>query len=106
MIDKIEDIICKELGMNPIAIHVKDRTKEIKETRQIIMFFARKMTKQSFGQIAGYFNLDHTSAIHARKTIQNYIDTDISFSKQISFYESKLKILTINKTLNYTNILH
>ena len=103
MISKIENIVCIGEGLDPSEIHVKDRYNEIKEVRQIIMYFARKMTNKSWKLIAGYFNLDHSTGMHSFKTIQNLIDTDRQFRERMIRHENRLKAIKIDKMVNIAN---
>lgn len=97
MISNIENIICIGEGVTPHEIHCKSRNGELKETRQIIMYFARKMTSMSWSQIAGYFDLDHATAMHAYNTIQNLIDSDRNFRLKMKAHEIRLKAIKIEK---------
>jgi hypothetical protein len=97
MIEQIESIICVGEGVSPQEIHCKSRNGELKETRQIIMYFTRKMTKMSWAQIAGYFDLDHATAIHAERIISNFIKTDRIFKEKMKRHEIRLKTINIEK---------
>lgn len=97
MIEQIESIICIGEGVTPTEIHCKSRNGELKETRQIIMYFSRKMTNMSWKQIASYFNLDHATAMHSYNTIQNFIQSDKKFKQKIKMHETRLKTINIEK---------
>ena len=93
MIGKIEAIVCQGEKFEPEEIHVPCRDLAIKETRQIIMYFAKKETKMTLKAIGGYFKLDHATAGHAIKTIGNYVDTDSIFRDKIRAYQTKINEL-------------
>ena len=93
MIEKIEVLICAGEGFLPSEIHVISREKAIKETRQIIMYFAKKETKMTLKAIGRFFKQDHATASHAIKTIGNYIDTDSVFREKIRVYQTKINEL-------------
>lgn len=93
MISKIEAIVCEGEGFEPSHIHNHCRDLELKEARQIIMYFAKKETKMTLKAIAGYFNQDHATASHAIKTVGNYIDTDSVFREKIRLYQTKINEL-------------
>ena len=97
MMQKIENIVCIGEGIMPNEIHCKSRNGELKDTRQIIMYFARKMTSKSWSQIAGYFDLDHATGMHAYKTIENLIETNRLFREKMKLHEKRLKAIKIEK---------
>lgn len=104
MLSKIENIICVGEGVTPREIHRKDRTDEFKETRQIIMFFAREMDpKLPWRRIAGYFGLDHATGMHANKTILNFIDSDKKFKAKINWHRSRLKAIKLDKMIAHAS---
>jgi hypothetical protein len=106
MIEKIESIICDGENLLPNEIHCKSRNGELRETRQIIMYFAKKMTKLPLARIGNYFKsedrpegIDHATVIHACKTIQGLRDTNRQFNEKLSNYEKRLNILSVEKKL-------
>ena len=103
MISKIENIICIGEGLSPEEIHNKCRNGELKETRQIIMYFSKKMTNKTWKAIGDYFDLDHATAMHAYKTIQNLVDTDKSFREKMLKHEHRLTILELDRSVKYAN---
>lgn len=103
MISKIENIICIGEGLSPEEIHNKCRNGELKETRQIIMYFSKKMTNKTWKAIGDYFDLDHATAMHAYKTIQNLVDTDKSFREKMLKHENRLTILELDRSVKYAN---
>ena len=99
MIQKIENIICIGEGLTPEEIHCKSRNGELKEARQIIMYFAKEMMPSSttWKMIAGYFGLDHATAMHAHQHITDLMDSDKSFRDKIKRHEMRLKAIKIDK---------
>ena len=105
MISRIEKIICLSEGINPIDIHCKCRKNELKETRQIVMYFAKRLyPSKTWQEISGYYGLEHATAMHAYKTIQNIIDTDRSFRDKMNNHNKRLKAIKIDKLINDANI--
>ena len=107
MINQIENIICLGEGIDPIEIHCKSRKNGLKETRQIIMYFAKRLyPAKTWGEIADYFALDHASAMHASKTIQNIIDTNKEFRERMNKHNQRLKVVRIDRIVSeaVTNI--
>ena len=97
----IEDIIGAEafsqLSLNQISATVakahnltdkqligKSRTMEFVNARHIAMFLCRDMTKTSLNNIGAFFNnRDHSTVIHACKTIEEKINSDAGIKKDI-----------------------
>jgi hypothetical protein len=103
MIRKIESIICDGEGYTLEQIHNCSRKMGVKETRQLIMYFARKETDLSLDSIGGYFNKDHATVLNAIKVISGYIDTDSIFRTKIGTYQSKIDCLkTVLTKINGT----
>ena len=69
----------------------KRRHKSIALPRQVCMYLARKHTRFSLEEIGGYFGgRDHTTVMHAVRTITAKCDADASLSGEISRIEERL----------------
>lgn len=88
-IEFIEKTICEEENLDKGLLHVRTRKREVAEIRQVIMTFAVRFghTLQEAGD---YFGLDHATANHARKTINNIYDTEKCFREKMDRYENIL----------------
>ena len=63
--------------------------------RQIGMWFARNLTRHSLEEIGGYFGgRDHTTVIHAIKSVDKKQKEDETIKKEITDLEKELKIPT------------
>lgn len=102
---EIENIVCIGEELVPSDIHTRSRMREIKEARQIIMYFAREKTKLSWRQIAGYFNMNHATALNAVQRMKDYIDTDIKFREKINEYNKKITDLVSKQCVINSNIM-
>jgi hypothetical protein len=104
MISKIENIICLGEGVTPEEIHVKSRKGDVKETRQIIMYFTKELNpNMTWEKIAGYFELDHATGIHAQKTINNLINTNKTFNEKIKKHRIRLKAIKIDRMTDHAS---
>jgi hypothetical protein len=103
MISKIENIVCIGEGLTPEEIHNRCRNGELKETRQIIMYFAHRLTRKTWKEIGDYFDLDHATAMHAFKTISNLVQTDREFRGKILKHENRLAVLELDRRVSYVN---
>lgn len=70
----------------------KRRQRSIALPRQVCMYLARKHTRYSLEEIGGYFGgRDHTTVMHAVKTIEGRCEVDAEFGKIVSSLELQLR---------------
>ena len=92
-IDYIQKVVCNYFSMPVEIISSKTRKREIVQARQIAMFFAKSMTKSSLAAIgAAIGGKDHATVLHACKTVNNLIETDKKFKKDLEEIEKRLKM--------------
>lgn len=60
----------------------KSRKRDIVEARQIFMYLMIKRTHKSLEKIGNVVNRDHSTAIHARKVVENLVETDKEFASK------------------------
>jgi len=90
-IQQILDIVTKFYNVRPADLQGKKRHKSIAFPRQICMFLARKYTRYSLEEIGRYFGgRDHTTVLHAVRTVGDNIKTDKEVASQIAQLESQL----------------
>ncbi len=79
----IEDIlsaVTSRYGIRLADLQSKKRSRSIAFPRQICMYLARNLTRHSLEEIGGYFGgRDHTTVLHANKTIDAMRNNDIQF---------------------------
>ncbi len=69
----------------------KRRQKSVAQPRQVCMFFGRKYTSLSLEEIGGYFGgRDHTTVMHAVRTIEERIRMNTQLADQIRTLEDRL----------------
>lgn len=66
------------------------RTKEIALPRQVAMYLACKLIKESLQLIAAYFGRTHSTLLHACKNIEKRITSDETLRRQISMVERNI----------------
>jgi chromosomal replication initiator protein len=90
-IDEIKKTVCDFFELTHEKLLSKSRKREIVLNRQIAMYLSKNYTKYSCTQIGEQIGQkDHTTVLHACKTVQNLIDTDKSFKKTMQTLEEKL----------------
>ena len=94
------------------SIDLKTRSGEIKESRQIAHYLARKLTTHSLKEI-GYQigQLDHATVLHSYKTVQNFVNIEKDFrlnvceierillAPETQIEQNKLKIIQLTKEI-------
>jgi len=92
-IDEIQKVVAEYFDQTVELIHSKTRKREIVQSRQIAMFFSKKLTKYSLAEIGKEIGgKDHATVLHACKTVNNLIDTDKRFNNYIKELEETLKV--------------
>ena len=90
-IDSIQKIVCDYLGVPIEIMKSKTRKREVVQARQITMYFAKIFTKSSLANIGMQCGgKDHATVLHATKNVNDLIDTDKRFRKQIEDIENKI----------------
>jgi hypothetical protein len=87
--EQIQQFVCIAEGQLISSLQKRTRKREIVFTRQCIMFFVKKYTKETLEQIGDHYGQGHCGALHAIKTINNLIDTDKIVSAKITSYNYK-----------------
>jgi len=90
-IDYIQKVVCDYFGISIEQMKSKTRRREVVQTRQIIMYFAKLYTNSSLasiGQVCG--DKDHATVLHACKTVKNLLETDKSFRAHVEELEKKI----------------
>lgn len=74
----------------------KRRQRSIAVPRQICMYLARRHTRFSLEEIGGYFGgRDHTTVMHAIRTIEGRCEMDIDLGKAVATLESNIRLAPI-----------
>jgi chromosomal replication initiator protein len=88
---QIFDAVTKYYGVRLSDLQSKRRHKSIAFPRQVCMFLARRHTQYSLEEIGGYFGgRDHTTVLHAVRTIDQDCSGDREIAHQVSHIESQL----------------
>ena len=69
----------------------RSRKRSIAFPRQVAMYMTRKHTNQSLADIGGLYNRDHSTVLHAIRTITRGMSQDASVGEQIELLDRKLK---------------
>ena len=90
-VDKIQNIVSNYFNIALSEMLSQRRSRPLARPRQIAMYLAKKMTTRSLPEIGRRFaNRDHTTVIHAVKTISRLAEQDDEMKKNISQIKSLL----------------
>jgi chromosomal replication initiator protein len=92
-VESIQKTICDYFNLKVGDLKAKRRTKNIALPRQLAMYLCRKYTSTSFPSIGNKFGgRDHSTVIHATKTIEKKIKADPQMSATIEKLEKNLSV--------------
>ena len=90
-VDKIQNVVSNFFNIALSEMLSQRRSRPLARPRQIAMYLAKKMTTRSLPEIGRRFaNRDHTTVIHAVKTITRLSEQDDEMKKNISQIKSLL----------------
>jgi chromosomal replication initiator protein len=90
-IQQILDAVTKYYNVRLSDLQSKRRHKSIAFPRQVCMYLARRHTRYSLEEIGGYFGgRDHTTVLHAVRTVGDDCQTDREVAKQLNYLETQL----------------
>ena len=88
---RIVNAVAEECGVGIKQVVGKSRKMELVNARHTGMYLCRELTSSSLISIGKYFGgRDHSTVIHACKTIEEKIEQDAAFSNQINLIKQKL----------------
>ena len=90
-VDKIQNVVSNYFNISLNEMLSQRRSRPLARPRQIAMYIAKKMTTRSLPEIGRRFaNRDHTTVIHAVKTITRLSEQDDEMKKNLSQIRSLL----------------
>ena len=90
-VDKIQNTVSNYFNISLTEMLSQRRSRPLARPRQMAMYLAKKMTTRSLPEIGRRFaNRDHTTVIHAVKTITRLSEKDDEMRKNISQIKSLL----------------
>lgn len=92
-IDFIKKTVCEYFGIALDQLKSRTRKREIVQSRQVAMYFAKIYTKNSLASIGAQIGgKDHATVLHACKTVNNLMETDKRFKRYILDLEKRFKL--------------
>ncbi|MBC8318272.1 MAG: chromosomal replication initiator protein DnaA [Desulfobulbaceae bacterium] len=87
----IRDLIAIQFKVSVADLKSKSRKKTISFPRQTAMYLSRKYTEESLADIGNTFNRDHSTVVHAVRTITQKIARNSSVRGQIDYLADKIE---------------
>lgn len=82
-VDFVKRHVTEQYGVTLSDLESKSRKREVVRPRQIAMHIARKLTDQSYPQIARRFSRDHSTILHGDKLIEKMIAENPVFAAEV-----------------------
>ena len=96
-IQSIIEVVTGYYGVKLTDLQSKRRHRSVAIPRQVCMSLCRRHTRFSLEEIGGYFGgRDHTTVMHAVKTIENRCETDADFSQVMRRLDEQVRMPTVN----------
>ena len=91
-VEKIRDVVCDYFGLSVDKVLSKSRVREVTNARQIAMYLSKQMTKSSLSEIGrGVGNRDHATVLHSCSVVNDLMDTDKEFKRNVQALEQILR---------------
>ncbi len=92
-VDEIIRHVSNAFGVKPHDLRAKTRTKAVAFPRQVAMYLARQLTRDSYADIGrGFGGKDHTTVLHAVTKINALLQGDPKFRKTLDHLISTIRI--------------
>ena len=92
-IEAIQSVVCDYLGIPEDLVRARTRKREVVQARQVAMYFSKEITNHSLKTIGLHFGgRDHSTVIHAVRSVEDQVDTDPSFREMVGNVQKKLEM--------------
>jgi chromosomal replication initiator protein len=91
-VERIQEVVSAHFRVPLHVLTSSKRSKEVAMARQVAMYLARELTKNSLPDIGKQFGgKDHTTVLHGYKQIKRLVDNDGQFKAEIDQLVSRLQ---------------
>ncbi len=92
-IENLQALVAEHFNIPLNKLVGTTRKREYVSPRQISMYLAKKLTDNSLKSIGEHFGgRDHTTVIYSCKTVQQLIETDKEYEKELEIIEKKVRM--------------
>ena len=89
--DDIERCVCDFYQLPLQMLSARTRKREVVDARQLAMYFCKRFTNHTYERIGSFFGgRDHSTVIHACKTIEDRMEVDPAFREDVHSLEQRL----------------
>lgn len=81
---EIIEIVAEYYDVDPRKLSWRTRSREIVIPRHVAMYFIRAYTPLTVTGTAKLFNRDHTSTLHAIRTVKDTMETDLDYRNKVN----------------------
>lgn len=89
--EMIVETTAEYFNLNPDVIFSKNRTRDIADARQIIMYLSNKLTSLSSNAIGTKLNRSHTTVLHGIKAVEDRVNFTKDLYDVVTAIENELK---------------
>ena len=90
-IDVIQQVVCTSLSIDQKLILGKSKKRDIVQVRHLAMYFSKEFTQHALQTIGNHFGgRDHSTVIHALKSVNNEIDTNANYRAMVEDIRRKI----------------
>lgn len=82
-VESIQETVCSTLGVSRNELLSPTRTARVIQARQLSMYLSRELTSLSLAQIARAFERDHSTVLHAVRTVSKRVDPGSDVSEML-----------------------
>ena len=90
-IEDIQKQVCNHFLVKPSDLRSTRRDRNVARPRQIAMYLAKVLTNKSLPEIGIAFGRDHSTIIHAVRTIEDLIKTDTEIAQSVDILKRSMK---------------
>jgi chromosomal replication initiator protein len=74
---QLEQLVCKQLGIEPKRLHESSRARAVSYPRMLVMYLGRRMAGASYNEIGHFYGAkSHTTAIAAERKVAKMLEED------------------------------
>ncbi len=82
-VEQIQDSVCRTLHISRVELTSPRRTPDIIRARHLAIYLARELTDLTLAEIGRQFNRDHSTILHAIRSVGRKLEFDLDFRQMI-----------------------
>lgn len=91
----ILDAVCQVMCVSRKAMFKRLRKRDMTTVRHLIMYFLRKKTVMTLNEIGSIFHVDHSTVIHAERTLKKKIEMQENIQQLVKQIENEINQQTL-----------